>query len=71
MGEISSLHEDLYATRDTVAKLRTLEVDYGAHVALAHDTSWMLSGTDQVLMSLLDGDMQDFVFNRLPWGECP
>ena len=52
-------------------KLRTLERDYGAHVALAHDSSWMLAKTDTVLMALLDGDMLDFALNKLPKGEYP
>lgn len=41
------------------------------HVALAHDTSWMLAGEDKVLMSLLNEDMQDFVKVRLPNDEYP
>lgn len=48
-----------------------LEVQYGMHVALAHDTSWMLAGEDKVLMSLLNEDMQDFVKVRLPNDEYP
>ncbi|POR33566.1 Uncharacterized protein TPAR_06261, partial [Tolypocladium paradoxum] len=64
-GEVASLHEDLCATKDTVEKIRMLQADYGARVALAHDSSWMLSATDKVLMSLLDDEMRDFATNRL------
>lgn len=70
-GEEESLHEDLAAARGTVQKLKTLERDYDMHVALAHDSSWMLTGTDEVLMSLLDDDMRNFVKNRLPVNGAP
>lgn len=53
-----SLHTDIASARDTMAKLRTLETDYGAHIALAHDASWLKKGTDRVLMSLLDERMK-------------
>ncbi|KAM5354818.1 hypothetical protein ACJ41O_001464 [Fusarium nematophilum] len=70
-GEVESLHEDLCAARETVRKIRMLETNYGAHVALAHDSSWMVSGTDKVLMSLLQKEMQDFATVGLPRGEYP
>jgi len=66
-----SLHESLHDARDTVRKLNILENKYGAHIALAHDSSWMLAGTDKVLMSLLQDDMLDFATNRLPSGGSP
>ncbi|KAL3458358.1 beta-lactamase-like protein [Aspergillus heterothallicus] len=53
-GSMTCLHADPDAARDTLAKLRVLERDMGAHVALAHDASWMVEGGDEVLMSLLD-----------------
>ena len=70
-GEVASLHEDLCAAKDTVRKIRELETEYGMHVALAHDTSWMLAAEDEVLLSLLKEDMQDFVKVRLPKDEYP
>lgn len=70
-GKLVSLHEDLSAAKDTVKKIRELEIEYGMHVALAHDISWMLAAEDQVLLSLLKGDMQDFVKVRLAEGKYP
>ncbi|KAH6971072.1 beta-lactamase-like protein [Ilyonectria sp. MPI-CAGE-AT-0026] len=52
-GETESLHEDLPAAKDTVKKLKGLETHYNAHIALAHDRSWILAESDEVLMSLL------------------
>ncbi|KAM5357687.1 hypothetical protein ACJZ2D_016015 [Fusarium nematophilum] len=69
--EECSLHTDLQAARETVDKLHSLEVDYGAHIALAHDSSWMLAGTDEVLFSLLDERMLEFARKRLIVGEYP
>jgi hypothetical protein len=65
-GEEQSLHEDLGAVRTTVQKIKAFELNYGAHVALAHDSSWMLAGTDDVLMSLLDDDLREFAKTKLP-----
>ena len=52
-----SLHTDLTAAKDTIAKIRTLEKECDFHVALAHDARWLKEGSDSVLMSLLDGYM--------------
>ncbi|KAF1842780.1 Metallo-hydrolase/oxidoreductase [Cucurbitaria berberidis CBS 394.84] len=57
-GENMSLHTDLNAAKDTIAKIRTLERGCGLHVALAHDASWLKQGSDSVLMSLLDDYMK-------------
>lgn len=70
-NEQCSLHTDLQAARETVEKLRSLEADYGAHIALAHDTSWMLAGVDDVLFSLLDDRMLEFARKRLVLGQYP
>lgn len=43
-----------------------MEVDLGCHIAFAHDTQWMQSGTDQTLMSMLDEDMKLLAKERLP-----
>ncbi|KAK6365478.1 hypothetical protein LTS17_011197 [Exophiala oligosperma] len=70
-GHTESLHEDLDAAKGTAKRLRSLEVDYGCHIALAHDSTWMLAGKDKVLMSLLDDDLRDFARSRLPTGGSP
>ena len=64
-GQHASAHEDLNSAKDTIQKLRQLE-EKGFHIALAHDSTWMLSGTDNVLMSLLSDDFKDFAKSRLP-----
>lgn len=53
-----SLHTDLAAAKETIAKIRALEKGYGFHVALAHDASWMKERSDSVLISLLDDYMK-------------
>ncbi|EUC39468.1 hypothetical protein COCMIDRAFT_10448 [Bipolaris oryzae ATCC 44560] len=66
-----SLHTDVTSARDTIAKLRTLETDYGAHVALAHDATWLKKGTDKVLMSLLDARMKVAAKEKIVHDEIP
>ncbi|KAF1975706.1 Metallo-hydrolase/oxidoreductase [Bimuria novae-zelandiae CBS 107.79] len=61
-----SLHADLDAAKDTISKIRTLEKDFGFHVALAHDAEWLKHGSDPVLMSLLDTQMQLAARERIP-----
>lgn len=70
-GSRVTVHEDLPAAKDTLAKLRILESQHGMHLALGHDDSWMREGKDEVLMSLLDDEMRDFVSNRLPSNGLP
>jgi outer membrane PBP1 activator LpoA protein len=66
-----SLHTDLAAAKDTIVKIRTLEADYGARIALAHDASWMKKGTDSVLKSLLDDKMRLAAKEKIPYDEIP
>lgn len=52
-----SLHQDICAAKETIARIRQMEQDYGVHIALAHDASWMLHEEENpVLFSLLDED---------------
>lgn len=48
---------DIPAARNTISKLKIMEQKFRAHIALAHDTSWVQKGSDKVLMSLLDADL--------------
>lgn len=66
-----SLHNDVESAKTTIAKLRALETDYGAHIALAHDATWLKQGTDQVLMSLLDAKMKTAAKERILHDEIP
>ncbi|KAH8732618.1 beta-lactamase-like protein [Phaeosphaeriaceae sp. PMI808] len=50
----TSLHADLLAAKNSISMVRILEKDYGVRTVLAHDASWIVDGTDEVLMSLLD-----------------
>ncbi|USP76879.1 uncharacterized protein yc1106_04153 [Curvularia clavata] len=70
-SELMSLHSDIESAKDTIAKLRALETDHGAHIALAHDTSWLTEGTDQVLMSLLDARTKAAAKERIVHDEIP
>ncbi|KAE8375353.1 beta-lactamase-like protein [Aspergillus bertholletiae] len=53
-GKIMSLHTDIAAAQDTLARIRIMEKELGVHVSLAHDTTWMQDENDPVLLSLLD-----------------
>lgn len=64
-----SLHSDLEAAKDTIAKIRVLQKEFDFHVALAHDAEWLKEGCDQVLMGLLDPQMQVAAKERIPNGE--
>lgn len=66
-----SLHTDLIAAHDTIAKIRVLEQDFDFHTALAHDASWLKEGTDEVLMSLLDAEMLVAAKDKIPHNEAP
>jgi hypothetical protein len=65
------LHKDLDAARSTIEKMRIAQSDYGMHVALAHDESWMKSQQDPVLMSLLGEDKRGEWLERVSRGERP
>jgi hypothetical protein len=66
-----SLHADLAAAKDTIAKIRSLETEYGAHIALAHDALWLKKGTDEVLMALLDDKMRVAAKEKIAYDEIP
>lgn len=66
---VMSLHSDIDAAKETISKIRVLEREFGAHVALAHDAEWMREGTDEVLMGMLDGEMRVAARERIPRGE--
>jgi len=66
-----SLHSDIPAAKGTMERIRILERDFGFHVALAHDASWMKKGEDEVLMSLLDGRLRKAAKEKIPFDEIP
>jgi hypothetical protein len=57
---------DLPAAGETIARLRTLERDFGVHIALAHDVSWILDGGNKVLTSLIEPELL-----RIAQVKCP
>jgi hypothetical protein len=65
-GCSASLQADFPAAKDTIKRINVMENDLKCHVALAHDAEWMKSGTDQVLMSLVDEDMKIAARERIP-----
>jgi hypothetical protein len=66
-----SLHSDIPAAKNTIAKIRILEKNFGFHVALAHDARWLKDGSDEVLMSLLDEHMKQAARERISNDEIP
>lgn len=65
-GTPGCLHMDVSAAKDTIARMRTMEQDLGVHIALAHDISWILKGTNKTLLSLLDAELV-----RVAQEKCP
>ncbi|KAJ5242767.1 uncharacterized protein N7469_001094 [Penicillium citrinum] len=53
-GSRGCLHMDLPAAKATVARVKAMESDFGFHIALAHDASWMISDSNPVLASLIE-----------------
>ena len=70
-GNTGCLQADIPAAKDTLSRIRVLEQQHGVHVAFAHDNSWMLEGTDEVLMSLLSDELKHAAQNVLPTGGLP
>lgn len=70
-GEDAALHMDISAAYDTIARLSRAETEWGMHIALAHDTSWMDKEGSTVLMSLLSTDMKGEWLLRVQSGEEP
>jgi hypothetical protein len=66
-----SLHSDIPAAKNTIAKIRILEKNFGFHVALAHDARWLKDGSDEVLMSLLDEHMKQAARERISNDDIP
>lgn len=68
-GCFTSLQADIPAAKDTIRRIKLMEEELGCHIAFAHDTEWMKTGSDQVLMGTLDDDMKKAVKERLPFQE--
>jgi hypothetical protein len=67
-----TLHADLIAARNTIAKVRILEKDYGVRTLLAHDVSWMTENVDETLLALCDEQMASKeTRSRIAKGEVP
>ncbi|KAL2205512.1 Metallo-hydrolase/oxidoreductase [Sarocladium strictum] len=68
---VAYLQRDLPAARKTIDKIRKLEADYGVHIALAHDATWMVDQTNPVLMGLLDDSKKEDWLDRIAKGLRP
>lgn len=67
---MSCLHTDVTAARDTIARLKVMEEKLGVHIALAHDASWLVEGTDQVLLSLVEEKLREKLRRAVPLEEA-
>ncbi len=65
----ASLQADPSAAKDTIRRIKIMEGDLKCHVALAHDEEWMVKGTDQTLMSLIDDEMKAAARELIPAGK--
>ncbi|KAI1843763.1 hypothetical protein JX266_010022 [Neoarthrinium moseri] len=71
-GGTFCLHEDPSVAKDTIRRLREASDDYGAHIAMSHDASWIQEGNDKVLMSILHPLFgSEGVISRIKAGEQP
>ena len=68
-GCMTSLQADIDAAKDTMSRIRLIETKLGAHIALAHDTDWIVEGNNSVLMSLLDQEMKESAKSKILAGE--
>ncbi|KAF5614622.1 metallo-hydrolase oxidoreductase [Fusarium tjaetaba] len=64
-GVKAYLQQDIQAAQKAIDNIRKLEEDYGVHVALAHDATWMIEQTNSVLMSLLDDNKKGAWLDRV------
>lgn len=64
-GSSACLQADLVSAKDTLKRIKKMEEDLGCHIAFAHDTQWIQSGTNETLMSMLDEDMRSVAVDRL------
>jgi hypothetical protein len=62
---------NLDASQDTIERIREARSEYGMHIALAHDESWMIEQSDSVLMSLLSDDKKGEWLERLKKNDQP
>jgi hypothetical protein len=65
-GSPGCLQWDVPAAKDTIARIKIMVQDMGVHVALAHDISWMMEDSNQMLLSLLDAPLLDATRERCP-----
>ncbi|VUC37335.1 unnamed protein product [Clonostachys rosea] len=71
-GKVAAwLHKDIPAANKTIDKIRTAEAQFGVHVALAHDATWMIDQSDPVLMSLLSDSKKGKWLERVTQGLRP
>jgi hypothetical protein len=71
-GEVKAyLQQDIPAAHKAIDNIRKLQADYGVHVALAHDATWMIEQTNSVLMSLLDDNKKGVWLDRVAQGLRP
>ncbi|KAF4554487.1 Metallo-beta-lactamase [Elsinoe fawcettii] len=69
-GKTWCIHSDIPTARDTISKIKALEVDHGVHIALGHDHTWMLaSQKDPVLFGMLDQKLQEAIPRYIANGE--
>ncbi|KAF2850845.1 hypothetical protein T440DRAFT_499002 [Plenodomus tracheiphilus IPT5] len=70
-GKWWSLHTDVEAARDTIARLKRSETDYGTHIAMTHDAEWIKAGSDMVLISILGDEARRAWPGIIQRGEAP
>jgi hypothetical protein len=64
-----SLQADHASAKDTIARIRMMESQLGARIALAHDTEWVTEGKDSVLLEMLDEEMKHTAKSKILTGE--
>jgi hypothetical protein len=64
-----SLQADIGSAKDTMARIRIMESQLEAHIALAHDTEWVTEGKDSVSLDMLDEEMKHTAKTKILSGE--
>lgn len=66
---LSCLQDDIPAAHGTLERIRKMEREHGFHVALAHDSTWLLDDRDHVLLELMDREMLESAKAAIPLGQ--
>lgn len=69
-GQAMCLQDDKVSAKQTLQRMREMEKQYGAHVVLAHDSTWLQDGRNPLLLSLMHEKTRRLAEAAIPRGEA-